>query len=99
MVASTQQTLIAALPKNETVTVAADTFPGNGLVGDQACIVRSYRSTKGTFQLANPRGVDNPGPLTWSQLCVSCAAFAVAGTSAQLPSARQPSCRPLRGWR
>ncbi len=71
------QAVLDAISANQAVTVS--TFAeGNGLWANHAYVVIGYDSTQLTFQLDNPKGYDNPGPLTWDQLATNCNWFVVA---------------------
>jgi hypothetical protein len=82
--ASTKQTMINALAANKAVTIGTSSA-GNGLYGSHAYAVIGYNSTAGTFQLYNPWGSSQPGPLTWSQITAHCSGFVVADTSGSVP--------------
>ncbi|HKM55924.1 MAG TPA: C2 family cysteine protease, partial [Isosphaeraceae bacterium] len=80
----TEQTMINAISSNEAVTI--DTYQaGNGLYASHVYMVVGYTMATDTFQLYNPWGVDQPGPLTWTQLSADCEAFWAAGTSGTVP--------------
>jgi hypothetical protein len=82
---SDKQKLINALAANQAVTCGTYTNAGNGLVGNHAYMISSYNSGTGKFQLYNPWGSYQPGPLTYAQLRTNVQCFVVASTSGSVP--------------
>lgn len=82
---SDKQILINALVANKAVTYGTYTSTGDGLVGNHAYMISSYNSTTGKFQLYNPWGSYQPGPLTYVQLRADGQCFVVASTSGSVP--------------
>jgi len=90
----TEQTMINAISSNEAVTIGTYQA-GNGLYASHAYMVVGYTMATDTFQLYNPWGVDQPGPLTWTQLSADCEAFWVANTSGTVPIGNGAQAPPL----
>ena len=86
---SDRATMIAALGANEAVTIGTINLPNDptdGLYSDHAYNVVSYNSGSGMFTLYNPWGMDQPGPLSWTQLTNDCDGFTVANPSGTQPA-------------
>jgi len=90
----TEQTMINAISSNEAVTIGTYQA-GNGLYASHVYMVVGYTMATDTFQLYNPWGVDQPGPLTWTQLSADCDAFWVANTSGTVPIGNGAQAPPL----
>ena len=76
----TKQAIIDSIGSNEAVTIGT-IRNGDGLYGYHAYTVIGYTMATDTFQLYNPWGTHQPGPLTWAQLLADCNFFVVADTS------------------
>ena len=75
-----KQTLINAIAANKAITIGVE-VSADGLVGNHAYTVIGYNAGTNTFQLYNPWGCYQPGPLTWAQLKADSWAFVVSDTS------------------
>jgi hypothetical protein len=86
---SDRNAMIAALAANKAVTIGTINLPSDpydGLYGDHAYNVVSYNASTGMFTLYNPWGIDQPGPLSWTQLTQDCDVFTVADPSGTTPA-------------
>jgi hypothetical protein len=82
-----EQTAINALAAHDAVTIGTLNWSGtqDGLYADHAYAIIGYNAASDTFILYNPWGMDQPGPLTWSQLQADCSQLAVADASGSVP--------------
>ena len=89
LTASTKATMTAAISSAEAVTIGtqdSSSLP-YGLYGDHAYAVIGYNASTDLFTLYNPWGMDQPQPLTWSEIEATCTEFAVTSTSGSVPIA------------
>ena len=63
-----QSSYVSAVNSSTTLLTLACWSTSYGLISDHDYAVISYNAANQTFQLYNPWGYDQPGPLTWSQL-------------------------------